>query len=210
MLFLFIMAIIALILSILRLSMVIQNSERLFSPILFTVVCLGLIIYSGFNLPFWQKSKSSTQNTTSTSIQSKANSSKSFSSTFSSAGKNAFPDETTKQKKAAQSVKENNILKSLQKNYTGTGTVSFNKSDKAFYVKPTNKQFVSSLKSLVKTPSNAKAANFDQIPTNFKKLSLSIKKNLGSNYSVSLMNPNDNSRPVLTAKDGTITYNYFK
>ena len=105
MLFLFIMAIFALILSILRLSMVIQNGERLFSPILFIVVCLGLIIFSGFNLPFWQKSKSSTQSTaTSSSVQTTSKSTKKFASTFSSAGANAFPDETNKQKKAAQSV----------------------------------------------------------------------------------------------------------
>lgn len=211
MLFLFIMAIFALILSILRLSMVIQNGERLFSPILFIVVCLGLIIFSGFNLPFWQKSKSSTQSTaTSSSVQTTSKSTKKFASTFSSAGANAFPDETNKQKKAAQSVKENNILASLQKNYSGTGTVTFSRTAKAFYVKPTNKDFVSSLKSLIKTPSNAKDANFDQVVSNFKKLSLSIKKNLGSNYQVSLMNPNNTSKPILTAKDGTITYNYFQ
>ncbi|AVK99991.1 hypothetical protein SIN07_04475 [Pediococcus inopinatus] len=205
MLFLFIMAIFALILSILRLSMVIQNGENLISPILLILVCAGLIIYSGINLPFWHNSKSnSTTNNTSTALVSKS------SKDFSSAGTNAFPDGSDKQKNAAQSVKAHNILTSLQKNYNGTGTVTFVKGTKEYRVKPTNKDFVSSLKALIKTPANAKEANFDQVVTNFKKLSLSIKKNLGSGYSVSLMNPNKEDQPILTAKDGVITYNYFK
>ncbi len=207
MLFLFIMAIFALVLSILRLTMVIQNGERLTSPILFIIVCLALIIYSGLNLPFWNHSDRQAQ--TSSATQTTAKSSKNFAKSFNNANNNAFPDATTKQKKAAQSVKENSILDSLKKNYTGTGSVSFGKSQKTYYVHPTNSKFVSSLKSLIKTPANAKQANFDQVVTNFKKLSLSLKKNLGSGYSVSLMSPNDASKPILTAKDGQITYNYF-
>ncbi|WP_412990169.1 hypothetical protein ACLJJ6_04175 [Pediococcus siamensis] len=209
MLFLFIMAIIALILAILRLAMVIQNGEHVFSPILFVIVCLGLIIYSGINLPFWHASSRTTQAQTSSSSQTTAKSSKDFANTFSNAGASAFPDDAIKKKNAAQSIKENSILKSLKSNYTGTGTVSFSKAQKTYYVKPTNKKFVSSLKSLIKTPANAKKANFGQVVSNFKKLSLSIKKNLGSGYSVSLMNPNKPTSALLTTKDGTVTYNYF-
>ncbi|AMV68152.1 Hypothetical protein ADU72_2231 [Pediococcus damnosus] len=209
MLFLFIMAIFALVLSILRLSMVIQNGERLVSPILLTVVCIGLIIFSGINLPFWHNSKSN-RSASSSSTELVSKSSKNLNGSFSNAGEKVFPGDANKRKNAAQSVKADNILKSLQKNYKGTGTVSFNKTNKEYEVKPTNKEFVSSLKSLIKNPANAKEANFDQVATNFKKLSSSIKKNLGSGYSVSLMNPNQETKPILTAKDGVVTYNYFK
>ncbi|GEP19554.1 hypothetical protein [Pediococcus argentinicus] len=119
-------------------------------------------------------------------------------------------EDSDQQKAAKTDLKEQNALKSLARSFATIGKVSFNSSDKTYSVVPTTKDFAGPLRQIVKNPENASKANFDSIKESFVNSSKSIQKSVDSGYTLQLMNPDQTSKSLLSVKDGEIIYNYFK
>ena len=65
---------------------------------------------------------------------------------------------------------------------------------------------VNALKQLAQDPSQAEQMGWSKLTSSFKKNSKDIDKVMGSDYSISIMNPSDDSQAMYTAKNGKTTY----
>lgn len=162
------------------------------------VLSLAAVIYGVINLPaFNHNKKSSFSEARSSQVTSGSNSMSSFSNKANIAsGDNS----------ATQENKEMAILRQLQKGYSKFGDVSFDSKTKTYKVTPTDDDTVNGLKQLAQDPSQAEQMGWSKLTSSFKKNSKDIDKVMGSDYSISIMNPSDDSQAMYTAKNGKTTY----
>ncbi|CAJ1228242.1 hypothetical protein [Lactiplantibacillus xiangfangensis] len=161
--------------------------------------------YAIVKLPYWPYNQKS-----STTAKKKAASSSSVTNKSSRAKLGSsqviFNEESQKRAAATTKLKEENILKQLQSNYKGVGTVAFNKASKTFTITPTGKKYVKSLKIIKAHPTDNQKA-ITTITTNFKSLSKSLKKNLTSGYTIRLLEPDKTDATLVSVKDGQVITN---
>ncbi|WP_137626662.1 hypothetical protein [Lactiplantibacillus pingfangensis] len=169
------------------------------------VLSAALTIFAIIKLPYWPYNQSHTAKTTATS-----SSATSSSNTTAKIGSSEVVFNEANQKKAAATtqLKEDSILKQLKANYKSMGSVTLDRKTKTFTVTPTNAKYIKSLKTVKQYPSKNQKA-ITTITQNYESLSTSIKKHLGKNYTVQLLQP-DTNNPLLSVKDGEVVTNNFK
>lgn len=114
------------------------------------------------------------------------------------------------QNTASKGAQEKYILGQLQKSFEKMGSVSYRESDQTFVITPTDDQMKEALTAMQNDHSIAKQIGWDNLTKNLTQSSASIKKALGSGYSLELAAPSDNQQALLTVKDGKVTYNVIK
>ncbi|MCI2031332.1 DUF308 domain-containing protein [Limosilactobacillus sp.] len=158
------------------------------------VLSLAAVIYGVINLPAFNHKK---QHSSSEARSSQVTSASSFSNKANiGASDNG----------ATQENKEMAILRQLQKGYSKFGDVSFDSKTKTYKVTPTDDNTVNALKQLAQDPSQAEQMGWSKLTDSFKKNSKDIDKAIGTDYSISIMNPGDDSQAMYTAKNGKTTY----
>lgn len=160
------------------------------------VLSLAAVIYGVINLPAFNRNKNHSSSEARSS-QVAANNSASFSNKANISSGNGS---------ASQETKEMAILRQLQKGYSKFGDVSFDSKTKTYKVTPTDDDTVNALKQLAQDPSQAEQMGWNKLTSSFKKNSKDIDKVIGDDYSISIMNPADDSQALYTAKDGKTTY----
>lgn len=161
------------------------------------ILSLAAVIYGVINLPAFNRSK---QNSSSEASSSQVMSN-SGSTSFSNKANIGSTDNS-----ASQENKEMAILRQLQKGYSKFGDVSFDSKTKTYKVTPTDDNTVNALKQLAQDPSQAQQMGWSKLTNSFKKNSKDIDKAIGDDYSLSIMNPADDSQAMYTAKNGKTTY----
>lgn len=162
------------------------------------VLSLAAVIYGVINLPAFNHNK---QNSSSEARSSQVTSGSNSMSSFSNKANIASGDNS-----ATQENKEMAILRQLQKGYSKFGDVSFDSKTKTYKVTPTDDDTVNALKQLAQDPSQAEQMGWSKLTSSFKKNSKDIDKVMGTDYSISIMNPSDDSQAMYTAKNGKTTY----
>ncbi|KRL94788.1 hypothetical protein [Limosilactobacillus equigenerosi] len=114
------------------------------------------------------------------------------------------------QNTANKGTQEKYILGQLQKSFEKMGSVSYREKDQTFVITPTDDQMKEALTAMQNDHSIAEQIGWDNLTKNLTQSSASIKKALGSGYSLELASPNDAQQALFTAKDGKATYNVIK
>lgn len=110
------------------------------------------------------------------------------------------------QNSAVQENKAMAVLRELQKGYSKFGTVDYSAKSKTFKITPTNDDTVEALKALAQDPSQAEQMGWSNLTKSIMTNSKDISKVLGEGYSISIMNPGDDSQTMYKATDGRTTY----
>lgn len=169
---------------------------------LLVIVSLAMTVIGVVKLPYWHHSShnaaSSSSQATSAKQRAAANSGslQQFANQMSIAGGNT----------ASQEQKESAVLRQLQKAYSKLGTVSFDSSDKTFKVTPTNDEMKQALGQLAQNPGQADQMGWPKFTKSIRETSSQLVNVLGNGYSISLLNPSDESKVLYTAKDGKTTF----
>ena len=161
---------------------------------LLVLVSLAVTVYGVINLPYWHKNSSAQ-----TSSQTSAKSSSSGTSSNSISGYSNNTALSSSTANMTQEQKEAALLKQLQSSYSKFGSV-------AFQIDPSSGDEADSLKYLAQNPSQASSMGWSSLTDSLDKTSTQVSKLLGSDYSISLMNPNDTSQAMYTTKNGSKTY----
>lgn len=114
------------------------------------------------------------------------------------------------QKAVSKGAQEKYILGQLQKSFEKMGSVAYREKDQTFVITPTDDQMKEALTAMQNDHSIADQIGWDNLTKNLTQSSASIKKALGSGYSLELAAPSDNQQALLTVKDGKVTYNVIK
>lgn len=157
---------------------------------LIVIISLAGVIYGTINLPYWH------QNSSFIASQSASASSLMSSSSLLSSSTSGN-----------QSAKASYILGQLQKNFTKLGTVSYDSKAKTYTVTPSGDDITNALSALESDTSYADQIGWPNLTSNLQKTSQSIQNSIGNGYTLQLMSPNDNSKALLSVKDGHVTYN---
>lgn len=157
---------------------------------LIVIILLAGVIYGTINLPYWH------QNSSFIASQSASASSLMSSSSLLSSSTSGN-----------QSAKASYILGQLQKNFTKLGTVSYDSKAKTYTVTPSGDDITNALSALESDTSYADQIGWPNLTSNLQKTSQSIQNSIGNGYTLQLMSPNDNSKALLSVKDGHVTYN---
>lgn len=160
------------------------------------VLSLAAVIYGVINLPAFNRNKQSSSSQTSSAQVASGSNSLSFSNKASVGTSDS----------SVQENREMAILRQLQKGYSKFGDVSYDKKTKTYKVTPTDDDTVNALKQLAQDPSQAEQMGWSKLTSSFKKNSKDIDKVIGTDYSISIMNPGDDSQALYTAKNGKTTY----
>lgn len=170
---------------------------------LLVIISLAMTVYGVINLPYWHHNSNSAANSSSSQAVSQkqkaaANSGslQQFANQMSIAGGNT----------ASQDQKESAVLRQLQKAYSKLGTVSFDSNSKTYKVTPTDDDMKKALGQLAQDPSQAGQMGWPKFTKSIRQTSSQLVNALGNGYSISLVNPNDDSQVLYTAKDGKTTY----
>ncbi|MBB1062301.1 DUF308 domain-containing protein [Limosilactobacillus fastidiosus] len=160
------------------------------------VLSLAAVIYGVINLPAFNHNKQDSSAASSSQVTT-------------TSGRAAFSNKAnigSGNGSASQENKEMAILRQLQKGYAKFGDVSFDSKTKTYKVTPTDDDTVNALKQLAQDPSQAEQMGWSKLTDSFKKNSKDIDKAMGTDYSISIMNPGDDSQAMYTAKNGKTTY----
>lgn len=168
---------------------------------LLVLVSLAVTVYGVINLPYWHKNSSAQ-----TSSQTSAKSSSSGTSSNSISGYSNNPALSSSTANMTQEQKEAAVLKQLQSSYSKFGSVAFDSGSKTFQIDPSSGDEADSLKYLAQNPTQASSMGWSSLTDSLDKTSTQVSKLLGSDYSISLMNPNDISQAMYTTKNGSKTY----
>ncbi|WP_251574557.1 DUF308 domain-containing protein [Limosilactobacillus agrestimuris] len=160
------------------------------------VLSLAAVIYGVINLPAFNHNKQHSSEARSSQVTTTSGSA-AFSNKANIGSGNGS---------ASQENKEMVILRQLQKGYAKFGDVSFDSKTKTYKVTPTDDNTVNALKQLAQDPSQAEQMGWSKLTDSFKKNSKDIDKAIGTDYSISIMNPGDDSQAMYTAKNGKTTY----
>lgn len=160
------------------------------------VLSLAAIIFGVVRSPLFNHSSQSASSS-STSTASSQVSASSFSNAAGIVSDNSG---------STQETKVNSVLRQLQKGYAKFGEVSFDSSSKTFKVTATDSDTVSALEQLAQDPSVAEQIGWSKLTSSFKSNSKDVDSVLGTDYSISIMNPSDDSQALYTAKNGKTTY----
>ncbi|WP_295746046.1 DUF308 domain-containing protein [uncultured Limosilactobacillus sp.] len=169
---------------------------------LLVIASLAMTVIGVVKLPYWHHSSnnaaSSSSQPTSPKQRAAANSGslQQFANQMSIAGGNT----------ASQEQKESAVLRQLQKAYSKLGTVSFDSADKTFKVTPTNDEMKQALSQLSQRPDQADQMGWPKFTKSIRETSSQLDNVLGNGYSISLLNPSDDSKALYTAKDGKTTF----
>lgn len=163
---------------------------------LLVLVSLAVTVYGVIN------KNSSAQ----TSSQTSAKSSSSGTSSNSISGYSNNPALSSSTANMTQEQKEAAVLKQLQSSYSKFGSVAFDSGSKTFQIDPSSGDEADSLKYLAQNPTQASSMGWSSLTDSLDKTSTQVSKLLGSDYSISLMNPNDTSQAMYTTKNGSKTY----
>ncbi|MCH3922567.1 DUF308 domain-containing protein [Limosilactobacillus sp.] len=164
------------------------------------VLSLAAVIYGGINLPYFHHNQQTrTEQSSSSSQTTQAQSSSAFSNKMGSVDGSA-------NNQATQENKEMAVLRQLQKGYSKLGTVSFDEDSKTFTIKPTDDNTVKAMEALVQDPSQAEQIGWPNLTKSIKANSKQISKILGSDYSLSIVNPDNTKQSLYTAKGGQTTH----
>ncbi|MEE6657646.1 hypothetical protein PS406_03645 [Pediococcus acidilactici] len=195
MLYALVLASIALILSLFKLHSSIRIRESIFGAILLFVIPLALVIFSGDKV--MHEKPSTSASTASSHLASKK-------SKEASIKDDKFEKMNSDSQAASQqAAKERNITASLKKNLKSLGDLTFNSAQKTFVVKPTDADTKKAFSAWVKDPRTIDKDSYASLKKQFTGLSNSLKKELGSGYTIKLLQPN-NEQPMLTVKDGKV------
>lgn len=164
---------------------------------LLVLVSLAVTVYGVINLPYWHKNSST---------QTSAKSSSSGTSSNSISGYSNNPALSSSTANMTQGQKEAAVLKQLQSSYSKFGSVAFDSGSKTFQIDPSSGDEADSLKYLAQNPTQASSMGWSSLTNSLDKTSTQVTKLLGSDYSISLMNPNDTSQAMYTTKNGSKTY----
>lgn len=164
---------------------------------LLVLVSLAVTVYGVINLPYWHKNSST---------QTSAKSSSSGTSSNSISGYSNNPALSSSTANMTQGQKEAAVLKQLQSSYSKFGSVAFDSGSKTFQIDPSSGDEADSLKYLTQNPTQASSMGWSSLTNSLDKTSTQVTKLLGSDYSISLMNPNDTSQAMYTTKNGSKTY----
>lgn len=157
------------------------------------VISLALTIFGVVELPYWHHSKSSAASSSSSSIASGSTSSISLTTGMSSSSS------------VSQSAKEDAILSQLQKAYSKMGTVAYDSASKTYEITVTDSDEKKALQEVLDDPSQAEDIGWPKLAKSLRSTSKQIKANLGSGYSLTLLQPGS-SQAMYTAKDGQESY----
>lgn len=162
------------------------------------VLSLIAVIYGLINLPNWQHQRAKnreSQPTTQTVTQ--------------ATPANKFSQMQQADNPEVQKQRENIILRQMQKNYEKLGSVSFDSKTKTYQVTPSG-DAGKATSYLAKHPDQAGQIGWNKLTGPIQESTKSLKKALGTGYSISIMNPDNSSQALFTAKDGQATYNIVK
>lgn len=123
---------------------------------------------------------------------------------------NRFSNIENKQSQPTQEQKESYILRQLQKSYAKLGTVSFDEKTKTYQIQPTDDNTKKAVQALVNDPSVANQINWPDLTKSLDQGSKQISKAIGTDYSLSLVNPANPRQALYTTKNGQTTYNIAK
>lgn len=160
------------------------------------ILSLAAIIFGVVRSPLFNHSNQSASSSSSSTASSQVSA-----SSFSNAAGIVSDNSGT-----TQETKVNSVLRQLQKGYAKFGEVSFDSSTKTFKVTATDSDTVTALKQLAEDPSVAEQIGWNKLTSSFKSNSKDIDSVLGTDYSLSIMNPADDSQALYTAKNGKTTY----
>ena len=161
------------------------------------LVSLAVTVYGAINLPYWHHS--SHNNTTQQTTSAKSSSL----SSFSNGGLQTQNGQTQENKEMA-------ILRQMQKAYAKMGNVTFDSNTKTFRIQPKGGDESKAISYVIQNPGQADQVGWPNLTKSIDSTSKQLKSVLGSGYSVSIMNPDNNNSAVYTAKDGKVTYNAVK
>ncbi|KRM25112.1 membrane protein [Limosilactobacillus panis] len=99
------------------------------------------------------------------------------------------------------------VLRQLQKGYSKLGTVSFNKENNTYTIKPTADNTVQAVKAIVSDPSQASQMGWSNLTNSIKKNSSQVSTALNGDYTIRIVNPDNTDQAVYSAKNGKTTYN---
>ncbi len=165
------------------------------------VLSLAAVIYGGINLPYFHHNQQARTEQASSSSQATAQGQSG--SAFSNKMGNINGGNNNQ---ATQEDKEMAVLRQLQNGYSKLGTVSFDKGSQTFNIKPTDSDTVKAIQALVQDPSQAEQIGWPNLTKSIKANSKQIGKVLGSNYSLSIVNPSNTKQALYTAKNGETTH----
>ncbi|MEY8442040.1 DUF308 domain-containing protein [Lactobacillaceae bacterium 24-114] len=160
------------------------------------ILSLAAVIFGVVRSPLFNHSNQSARSSSSSTASSQVSA-----SSFSNAAGIVSDNSGT-----TQETKVNSVLRQLQKGYAKFGEVSFDSSTKTFKVTATDSDTVTALKQLAEDPSVAEQIGWNKLTSSFKSNSKDIDSVLGTDYSLSIMNPADDSQALYTAKNGKTTY----
>lgn len=172
-------------------------------PTIMVVVSLGLTIYGVWNLPVWSGNDTAQKAASQSISQTTSQTTSSSASSFSQPNNNGLTGQTAEQSAVTA---QQNVLTQLKKNYKTLGSVTFDTKTKTYEIVPTDTDTVKALKYVISTPAKADDAGWGSLTKSIKKTSKQLKTALGSGYSISMMQPDDNSKAMYTVKDGNTTY----
>ncbi|EOA09244.1 hypothetical protein QY883_05710 [Pediococcus acidilactici] len=195
MLYVLVLASIALILSLFKLHSSIRSRESIFGAIILFIIPLALVIFSG-NQVIHEK-PSTAASTASSHLAAKK-------SKEASIKDDKFEKMNSDSQAASQqAAKERNITASLKKNLKPLGDLTFNADQKVFVVTPTDANSKKAFSAWVKDPRTIDKDSYAGLKKQFTGLSKSLKKELGAGYTVKLLQT-DSNRALLVVKDGKI------
>lgn len=101
---------------------------------------------------------------------------------------------------------EQAVLKALQKSYQKLGTITFIPNTKTYQIQVTDDNTKKAIDYVIANPQQAQKVGYNNLTNNIKQISNSVQKQLGTGYSISLMNPQNTNTPLYTASDGNTTF----
>ena len=164
------------------------------------LVSLAVTVYGAINLPYWHHNSNSHNTTQQTNS---ANNNSNSLSSFSNGGLQTQTGQTQENKEMA-------ILRQMQKAYSKMGEVTFDSNTKTFRIQPKDGDESKAISYVIQNPSQADQVGWPNLTKSIVSTSKQLKSALGSGYSVSIMNPDNNNSAIYTAKDGHETYTAVK